>query len=300
MNTRTSALRRFALAITVLNLLGHTVLGFEQSHAQPVFALLTAYSVELLLEAIQAGIDGRRPRFLEGGVAKFVDFLLPAHISGLAVSMLLYANDRLLPVVFAAGVAICSKAIFSIKQTHGARHFFNPSNLGITVTLLLFPSVGIAAPYMFTEGLNPIGTVILPAIIITTGSLLNFKLTRRVPLLLSWVCAFVIQALIRHFFFDAHLLPILGAMTGVSFVLFTFYMVTDPATTPSTTQGQVAFGLSVGLLYGALVALHVVFGMFFALTAVCICRGAALALQPYLASRRSATRTEQPVLAAVR
>jgi enediyne biosynthesis protein E5 len=298
MNTRTTALRRFAVAITVLNILGHTVLGFEQSLAQPVFSLLTAYSVELLLEYIQSKVDGRRPRFLQGGLSKFVDFLLPAHITGLAVAMLLYANDRLLPIIFAAGVAVSSKAIFSVRQEHGTRHFFNPSNFGITITLLLFPSVGIAAPYMFTEGLGPVGSVLLPSLIIVTGSLLNIKLTHRFTLLASWVCGFVIQALVRHYLFDAQLLPILGAMTGVSFILYTFYMVTDPATTPAGHKGQVTFGLAVGLLYGALVTVHVVFGMFFALTTVCLCRGAALVLLPYLAVKKSAARNEQPALAA--
>lgn len=298
MNTRTAALRRFALAITVLNILGHTLLGFEQSHAQPVFSLLTAYSVELLLEYIQSKADGRRPRFLQGGLTKFVDFLLPAHITGLAVAMLLYANDRLLPIIFAAGLAICSKAIFSVRQEHGSRHFFNPSNFGITITLLLFPSVGIAAPYMFTEGLGPIGSVILPALIVVSGSFLNIKLTHRFPLLASWVCAFVLQALVRHYLFGAQLLPILGVTTGVAFILYTFYMVTDPATTPASHKGQVTFGVAVGLLYGVLVTLHVVFGMFFALTVVCLCRGAALALAPYLAGKKSATRNEQPALAA--
>jgi len=297
-NTRTAALRRFALAITVLNILGHTLLGFEQSHAQPVFSLLTAYSVELLLEYIQSKADGRRPRFLQGGLTKFVDFLLPAHITGLAVAMLLYANDRLLPIIFAAGLAICSKAIFSVRQEHGSRHFFNPSNFGITITLLLFPSVGIAAPYMFTEGLGPIGSVILPALIVVSGSFLNIKLTHRFPLLASWVCAFVLQALVRHYLFGAQLLPILGVTTGVAFILYTFYMVTDPATTPASHKGQVTFGVAVGLLYGVLVTLHVVFGMFFALTVVCLCRGAALALAPYLAGKKSATRNEQPALAA--
>jgi Na+-translocating ferredoxin:NAD+ oxidoreductase RnfD subunit len=299
-NTRTAALRRFAVAITVLNILGHTLLGFEQSHAQPVFSLLTAYSVELLLEYIQSKADGRRPRFLQGGLSKFVDFLLPAHITGLAVAMLLYANDRLLPIIFAAGVAVCSKAIFSVRQEHGSRHFFNPSNFGITITLLLFPSVGIAAPYMFTEGLGPIGSVILPALMIVSGSLLNIKLTHRFPLLASWACAFVLQALVRHYLFGAQLLPVLGVMTGVAFILYTFYMVTDPATTPASRKGQVTFGLSVGLLYGVLVTLHVVFGMFFALTVVCLCRGAALAFLPHLAGKKSATRNEQPALAGVR
>src|SRR3954453_16894872 len=90
---RLGALRRFATAITILNVLGHTVLGFEQSLAQPVVSLLTAYSTELLLETLLAWRQGRRPRFLGRGTP-FIDFMLSAHISGLAVAMLLYANDR--------------------------------------------------------------------------------------------------------------------------------------------------------------------------------------------------------------
>jgi hypothetical protein len=62
----------------------------------------------------------------------------------------------------------------------------------------------------------------------------------------------------------------------VAFLLFTFYMVTDPATTPSGWRAQVAFGLSVAAGYGVLMAFHVVFGLFFSLTAVCAARGALL------------------------
>jgi hypothetical protein len=57
---RIRALRRFALAITILNILGHTVLGFEQSYAQPLCSLLTTYSLELLLELERAGRVSRR------------------------------------------------------------------------------------------------------------------------------------------------------------------------------------------------------------------------------------------------
>jgi hypothetical protein len=38
-NRRLADLRRFAIAITVLNILGHTVLGFEQSWAVPLVSL---------------------------------------------------------------------------------------------------------------------------------------------------------------------------------------------------------------------------------------------------------------------
>ncbi|NES68702.1 MAG: enediyne biosynthesis protein UnbU, partial [Okeania sp. SIO2D1] len=147
---RLAGLRRFAIAITFLNILGHTVLGFEQSWAQPLVALVTAYSVELLLETIDARINRQQPRFI-GSFSNLIDFLLSAHITALAVAMLLYANERLFPIAFATAVAISSKAIFRLPE--GKRHFFNPSNFGITITLLLFPWVGIAPPYQFTENL---------------------------------------------------------------------------------------------------------------------------------------------------
>jgi len=41
-NKRIGGLRRFAIAITILNILGHTVLGFEQAWAHPIVALATA------------------------------------------------------------------------------------------------------------------------------------------------------------------------------------------------------------------------------------------------------------------
>ena len=272
---RLAALRRFATAITLLNVFGHTVLGFEQSWATPFVALFAAYTTEILLEVIDAWRYGRKPRFLGGGTAP-IDFLLSAHISGLAVSMLLYANDRLWPIVFAAVTAIASKHIFRVGMNGHSRHFFNPSNLGITLTLLAFPWVGIAQPYMFTTNLTGGWDWFLPALIICTGSFLNAKLTRRIPLILGWLGFFVLQATVRHFLLGNAFLASLNPMTGVAFLLFTFYMVTDPATTPSTVRGQVAFGASVALAYGALMAMHVVFGLFFALTAVCVGRGVQL------------------------
>ena len=154
---RIGGLRRFGLAITVFNLLGHTVFGFEQSWAQPMVALATTYSCELFCEWLDAVNEKRRSRFL-GSVRTFVDFILPAHITGLAVAMLLYSSDHLAPIVLAAAVAIASKNTLRLTVNGRARHFLNPSNFGITVTLLLFPWVGIAPPYHFTENLSGAGS----------------------------------------------------------------------------------------------------------------------------------------------
>lgn len=270
---RLGGLRRFAIAITVLNILGHAFFGFEQSLAQPFVALASAYSAELLLEFIDARCNRRPLRFLGGGPRKFVEFLLSAHITGLACAMLLYANERLGPVIFASVVAICSKCILRAPAERGMRHFFNPSNFGITVTLLAFPWVSVAPPYQFTENMTGVGDWILPAVIVCTGTFLNARFTHRLPLIAAWLGGFIAQAFVRSVFFDTPFGAGLIPMTGVAFILYTFYMVTDPATTPSGRRDQIAFGLSVAAVYGLLMVAHVVFGLFFALTIVCAVRG---------------------------
>ena len=276
---RIAGLRRFAIAITFLNLLGHTVLGFEQSFAQPLIAIITAYSLELLLETIDAYIKKQKPRFV-GSITKFTDFLLPAHITGLAVAMLLYANDRLFPVAFAVAVAIGSKAIFRFPD--GKRHFFNPSNFGITITLLLFPWIGIAPPYQFTENLSGWADWILPALIVCTGTFLNARFTGKLPLISAWLVGFFLQAIIRSWIWGTPMIAGLIPMTGVAFVLFTFYMVSDPGTTPFKPKEQIFFGLSIAAVYGLLMIFHIVFGLFFALTIVCTIRGLSFYVKHWL------------------
>ena len=268
---RRGGLRRFAIAITVLNLLGHFWLGFEQAWAVPFVALASAYSTELLLEFLDARLS-RRPVRIHGFVS-LVDFLLSAHITGLATGMLLYTNARLWPVAFAASAAIASKNVLRVRDGRGTRHVFNPSNLGITLTLLLFPWVGIAPPYMFTENLVGAADWVLPGIIVCSGSFLNWRFTRRLPLIAAWLSCFVLQAFLRYLLLGTRFPSALLPMTGVAFLLYTFYMVTDPATTPSSTKEQMIFGASVAFTYGLLMTLHVVFGLFFALSIVCTVRG---------------------------
>jgi enediyne biosynthesis protein E5 len=261
---RLGGLRRFATAITLLNIAGHFFLGFEPSWAAPLVAVATAYSLEMLLEFVDARAQGRPVRFA-GGVKAFVDFLLPAHISAMAVSMLLYSNQSLGPVMFGAAVAIASKAFFRARVDGSERHIFNPSNFGIACTLLCFHWVGIAPPYMFTENLGTVGDLILPSVVIVLGTLLNTKFTRRLPLIAAWLSTFVLQGATRHFLLGQPFVSTLLPMTGLAFLLFTFYMVTDPPTTPSSTRGQILFGASVAIVYGLLMVLHVVFGLFFSL-----------------------------------
>src|SRR5437588_10020003 len=188
--TRLTALRRFATTITILNVVGHIYLGFEQSWAQPLVALATTYSMELLLGAIDAR-SNQRPLAFAGGLRNLVDFLLPAHITGLSIAMLLWANDQLLPFVFAAAVATGSKAILRVPVGKGTRHFLNPSNFGITLTLILLPWAGFAPPYEFTENLSGAAYWTLPALIIVLGTPVK-RLSHCLPLIAGCVAGRVL------------------------------------------------------------------------------------------------------------
>jgi len=277
---REGGLIRFAIAITVLNILGHLWLGFEQSWATPFVALAASYATELAGEWSLSRAAGRAPRFA-GGPAALLKFLLSAHITGLAVGMLLYAAEQLWVIAFAASAAVASKYILRVRMepTGATRHFYNPSNLGIALTLILFPTVGIAPPYQFSENISGAIDWLLPLVVVTTGTLLNLKFTQRVPLIGAWLGAFALQGAVRSLIHGTPVLAALAPATGFAFILFTFYMITDPATTPDRPRDQRLFGAGVALAYALMMELHIVFGLFFALALVSTIRGVLLWLE---------------------
>lgn len=268
-----TALRRFAISMTVFNIVGYAYLGFEQPWLWPFIALATGYSVELGLEKLGARVEGRDPRYQGAGFKGLVEFLFPAHITSLAVNMLSYVNDQVLVMMFGVTVAVGTKWVLRAPVRGRLRHFMNPSNFGIAVILVIFPWASIAPPYQFTEYVGGIVDWIIPLAIITAGTMLNAMLTNRMWLILGWVSFFAIQAIVRGWILDTAILGALGTMTGVAFVLFTNYMITDPGTSPSKPFSQFVFGAGVAITYGLYTGMSVTYGLFFATATVCAIRG---------------------------
>jgi hypothetical protein len=269
----TMALRNFAMSITVFNIVGYALLGFEQPYIWPFVALLTGYTVEIGLEALSARLEKRAPRFAGNGKRGMIEFLYPAHITSLAMNMLIYVNDRVWVLVFGVTVAVGAKWILRAPVRGRLRHYMNPSNFGISVILLLFPWASIAPPYHFTEHLDGWLDWLIPAIIILGGTMINGKLTGRMWLIMGWVGTFALQAVVRGILFDTSIPAALAMMSGVAFILFTNYMVTDPGTSPSKPAAQMAFGAGVALVYAFLMVAHIAYGIFFATALVCLIRG---------------------------
>jgi len=270
------ALGYFTTLLIVWNILGHTFLGFEQSHLQSLVGVATAIAFQVLLEWIDARVNHRKPRYA-GSWADFINFLPPAIIPGLALTMLLYPNERLMPVLFGVGLAICSKVIFRAPVGDGkTQHVFNPSNIGIVATLLLFPSVGVAPPYQFTENLTGMWHWVLPGVVLVTGLIVHGLFTGRLLLVLTWLVAFMIQGQLRSWYFGTSWIVPLTPMTSAAFMVFTLYMIPDPATTPVKPLNQMLFGLAIAAVYGLLIVTHVVYCLFIALAICCGLRGISL------------------------
>lgn len=269
------ALRNFAASISVFNIFGYTLLGFEQAWIFPIFAILTGYTTELTLETVTAWARHRRPLYLGRGVRGLYEFLLPAHITALAVNMLVYTNNQIRPVIFGVMVGVSGKYILQAPIKGRMRHYMNPSNLGITATFVVFSRwVAIAQPYEFVENTNQFFKIMVPVIILTAGTVLNAKLTGRTMLIVGWMGGFAIQAFVRHAIWDVSLFSALGVMTGVAFLLFTNYMISDPGTTPSKPAPQFIFGGAVAFFYAVLMEANIVFTLFFAVVVTCAVRGA--------------------------
>ena len=291
---RLFALWYFTVLMILWNVFGHTVLGFEQSWATPVAAIAAAVATSMLLEWIDARSKGRALRFT-GSPGDFLDFLPACLIPGFACAMLLYSNERLWPVVFAVVLSIGSKLMFRAPVGNGhSQHVFNPSNLGVGATLALLPEVSFAPPYHFTENVTGLWDLGVPVIVLVSGIIIHALFTWRLPLVAAWVGGFMLQGVVRALVGGTPFWVPLMPMTSAAFIIFTLYMIPDPATTPLKPGRQALFGFSVAIVYGLLQALHVVFGLFYALLMVAAARGVSLHIFDSWRKRREISAEAKP------
>ncbi len=282
------ALRRLAGSVTGVTVLGHCLLGFEQAHLAPVVGAVTGVTAELVLETVDAWAYGLRPRYLDRRPGRRADLLLPSYVDGLLCAMLLYGDAHLAPVALATLIAVGSRYALRVgpsgRSRPGAgqapgRPYMNPVALGVTVVPLLFPWVGTAPPYQFTEWVSGPFDVIVPLAVLALGLAVHSGLTGRLPLILGWAGGFVLQGLARSALGDVPVAGALLPMTGVAFVLHTCYVIADTRTTPRGAGDQAVFGLAAAVVYGLLVQFNVVSGLAVSLVVACAGRGALLAVR---------------------
>ena len=197
--------------------LGITILGFNRAPLQIIAIVFTTCTLDVVFNYIF------KRKFL---------FPLSGAITGCGLSILVnYSHGMMLPLI-PAFFAISSKYIF----TYNEKHVFNPALFGVVAGLLLGNDMITSAPsYQWGGG------VTIAAFIVTAAVLLFVHKIKRTILILSFLTLYSLQLAIRAYatpdLMPAHML-FLGAFANPAFYLFTFFMITDPATSPQDRKGQ--------------------------------------------------------------
>jgi hypothetical protein len=209
----------FAALLLSFAVAGTLWLGFNRSPAQ---IAITVGSACVLDAALHWLLRGRR-----------LLFPLSAFISSLSLALLLnYGHDHLLmllPVFLTVG----SKYVFTFR----GRHVINPSLFGVVGTLVFAGDLITASPAYQWDGTGLVSLFMVAA----AASLFLFKVGRA-WLVGSFLFFYVLQTALRAWLTRHHIpmdMLFVGTLTSPPFFLFTFFMMTDPATSPSSRKGQV-------------------------------------------------------------
>lgn len=157
-----------------------------------------------------------------------------ALISGLSLCLLLRTSSLLLAVV-AAVLTIASKFVLRWR----GKHVFNPTNFGIVVLLLLTDRVWVSPGQW--------GSVAFFSFLMAClGGLVVHRAARSD---VTWAfLGFYLAVLFGRALWLGQPLAIpLHQLESGAFLLFTFFMISDPRTTPDSRAGRILFALLVAL-----------------------------------------------------
>jgi Na+-transporting NADH:ubiquinone oxidoreductase subunit NqrB len=233
--------RHFQIA-TLAGLVAIQIVGFDLG-ASPLQAALTI-AAALSTQAVCARL---------GGTA--FDWRSPL-ITGCSLTLLLRTNSPTLWI--AAGVlAIGSKYLLRV----GGKHVFNPAAFAIVVLLLVSPDVWVS-PGQWGDA------VWLSLLLVCCAGTVLLRAERADTALAFLAFHAGLLALRAYGLGDPPAIPLHQLQSG-ALLLFTFFMITDPRSTPDRRLARLAFAVAVaGLAYWLQFRWQLRPALFFALVAM--------------------------------
>ncbi len=158
-----------------------------------------------------------------------------------------------------SAVALLSKYLIKVR----GRHIFNPSNFGLVLCFLLLGSTRADPLALWWGPLSP--ALVFALALIVVGGFLILRRLRLVGIAVGFWLAFAagigVLAASGHTMTAAwHVGPIEGfdfwwlLVTSPEILVFLFFMITDPRTTPAGAAWRRTYGVGVGLLATLLIA----------------------------------------------
>ena len=157
-----------------------------------------------------------------------------ALISGLSLCLLLRTNDPWLAML-AAVVAVASKFLLRVR----GKHVFNPTNFALVAMMLVTGQVW-ASPGQW-------GSAAVFAFLLASAGGLVVNRAARADVTWTFLACYAALWLGRSLWLGDPLVIPLHRLENGALVLFAFFMISDPRTTPDSRAGRMLFAVLVAV-----------------------------------------------------
>ena len=155
-----------------------------------------------------------------------------ALISGLSLCLLLRTNSAALAVA-AAVVTIASKFVLRVR----GKHVFNPTNFGLVVLMLATGQVWVSPGQWGSAAFFAFLMACLGGLVVNRAA--------RSDVTYAFLVSYLGVLFGRALWLGQPLAIPLHQLESGSFLLFTFFMISDPKTTPDSRMGRILFAFLV-------------------------------------------------------
>lgn len=243
---------RLSAVIIALQILGQTSFGFKVSIAQ----ILVSIGVAAVIEGI---VIWRREQLLVWPAS--------AILTGNSVAFILRASGTkhgdwwslhgIQYFMLAVVLSLLSKYLIRVR----GRHVFNPSNVALVATLLVIGPAHVFPQYLWW---GPLGTgLTLALVVIVLGAISVLRKVHKVTMAVTFLLVFaalvaVFAAAGQSFVATWHNGPISGSAywtyicLSPELLIFVFFMMSDPRTSPRSRNGQIAYGVGTAVVAAGL------------------------------------------------
>jgi Na+-transporting NADH:ubiquinone oxidoreductase subunit NqrB len=205
-------------ALTLLLLYGLTALDFDTTFIRAFVVIGAAIGAQWLCSRIWSiRFDPRS-----------------AAISGLSLALLLRSNSMLL-LLAAAAIAVSSKFVIRWR----GKHIFNPTNVAIVALMIASPRVWVSPGQWGNVAFFGFLIVCLGGLVVNRAS--------RSDVTYAFMAAWAAVLIGRSLWLGEPMTIPLHRMENGALLLFTFFMISDPKTTPDSRAGRILFAVLVAL-----------------------------------------------------
>lgn len=231
-----------ALQLSFL-IIGMNFLGFDRTLGQVAFICAACIAFDFALHILI------KRKFL---------FPLSAMQTGFSLALLVNFGQGLWLALVPAFISIASKYVVTYK----GRHIFNPSLFGLAVCVFLMSDLVSTTPAKQWNG-----SLWALVYVMAGATIFVMPKIKRSALVLSLLGFYGLQVLLRGLWLTPSI-PLetifYAQFFSPAFYLFTFFFITDPATTPNDPKKQVMMTGSIVLIDTLFHALHILSSVFYA------------------------------------